>query len=189
MLIRRRNNAGSPGAEAVDFGTILLYISNNYFSDIISMGKYQPLATHLQSASAGEWSATFAQVEQVLGFPLPPSARKHREWWSNQAGTGHSQARGWQDAGWRVRKVDLDGERVVFQRPGSNRLREEAQPFEGKEDLFDLAASYLGTRDRETIIQAALKALVEREAAKRLAALGGTMPDFKAPPRRRWPTA
>jgi hypothetical protein len=150
------------------------------------MGKYEPLAAHLESASADQWSATFAQVEQVLGFPLPPSARKHREWWSNQAGAGHSQARGWQDAGWRVWKVDLDAERVVFQRPGSNRFREEAQPIDGKEDLFELAASYLGTRDRETIIQAALKSFCEREAGRRLAQLGGTMPDLKMPPRRRF---
>ena len=150
------------------------------------MGKYEPLATHLKSSSANEWAPTFAEVEQVLGFPLPPSARKHREWWGNQAGAGHSQARGWQDAGWQVWKVDLDGERVIFRRPGSNRLREEAQPFEGKEDLFELAADYLGTRDRETIVQAALKALIEREAGRRLALLGGTMPDLKMPPRRRF---
>ncbi len=150
------------------------------------MGKYEPLATHLESADVGEWAATFAQVEQVLGFPLPPSARNHREWWSNQAGAGHSQASGWQDAGWRVWKVDLDGKRVIFNRSGSNRLREDAQPFEGKEDLFELAASFLGTRDREAVIQAALMAFCEREAGRRLAQLGGTMPDLKVPPRRRF---
>jgi hypothetical protein len=150
------------------------------------MGKYEPLTDHLRNRGSEEWAPSFAEIEEILGFSLPASARKYREWWGNQSGAGHSQASGWQDAGWRVWKVDLDGERVVFQRPASNRLREEAQPFEGKEDLFEVAASYLGTRDRETIIQAALKAFCEREAARRLALLGGTMPDLKVPPRRRF---
>src|SRR3954462_15411887 len=150
------------------------------------MGKYEPLAEHLRGRGTDEWAPGFAEIEDILGFSLPPSARKYREWWGNQAGAGHSQASGWQGAGWRVGEVDLDGERVIFQRPGSNRFRKEAQPFEGKEDLFELAASYLGTRDRETIIQAALKALCEREAGRRLAQLGGTMPDLKVPPRRRF---
>ena len=149
------------------------------------MGKYEPLTAHLESRRSDEWSPGFAEIEDVLGFALPPSARKYREWWGNQAGPGHSQASGWQDAGWRVWKVDLDAERVVFQRRGVNRFKEEAQPFRGGEDLFELAAGYLGTRNRERIIQAALEALCEREAGRRLVQLGGTMPDLKAPPRRR----
>lgn len=150
------------------------------------MGKYEPLATHLESADASEWSATFAQVEQVLGFPLPPSARKHREWWSNQAGAGHSQARGWQDAGWQVWKVDLQVEQVVFRQRASTGRAGGTGPSETVEGLFDKASVYLGTEDRETIVQEALKALCQREAGRRLALLGGTMPDLKAPPRRRF---
>lgn len=150
------------------------------------MGKYVPLAEHLGGRDEDEWASSFAEIEGILGFSLPPSARKYREWWGNQTGAGHSQASGWQDAGWQVWKVDLDGERVVFRRRVANRLREEAQPFEGKKDLFDLAASYLGTRDYETVVQAALKAFCEREAGRRLAELGGTMPDLKVPPRRRF---
>ncbi len=150
------------------------------------MGKYEPLTAHLRGRELAEWAPSFAEIEDILGFSLPPSARKYREWWGNQAGAGHSQASSWQDAGWRVWKVDLEGERVIFRRPRSNRLREEAQPYEAKEELFDLAASYLGTLDRETIVQAALKAFCEREAGRRLARLGGAMPDLKAPPRRRF---
>ncbi len=150
------------------------------------MGKYEPLRTHLQAACAGEWSATFEQVEQVLGFPLPPSARRHREWWSNQAGAGHSQARGWQDAGWQVWKVDLDSEKVIFRRRETESSGAGVWLSERVEDLLDQASTYLGTTDREEIVKQALKALCEREAARRLALLGGTMPDLKAPPRRRF---
>ena len=150
------------------------------------MGKYEPLTDHLRGRDSAEWAPSFAEIEAILGFSLPASARKYREWWGNQAGAGHSQARAWQDAGWQVFKVDLNRERVILRQASSNRLRDERQPFEGKEDLFELAAGYLGTRDRETIVQAALKALCEREAGRRLAKLGGTMPDLKMPPRRRF---
>jgi hypothetical protein len=157
----------------------------NYYAEA-GMGKYEPLADHLRGLRTSDWAPRFTEIEDILGFSLPPSARKYREWWGNQTGAGHSQARGWQDAGWQVWKVDLNGERVIFRNPSSNRLRDERQLFEGKEDLFDLAAGYLGTRDRETIVQAALRALCEREAGRRLAQLGGTMPDLNVPPRRRF---
>lgn len=150
------------------------------------MGKYEPLAAHLESASADQWSATFEQVERVLDFHLPPSARKHREWWSNQAGAGHSQARGWQDAGWQVWKVDLAAERVIFRRVEGGPSSAVGPRADGDDRLIEQAGEYLGIQDRAQIIREALRALIQREAARRLSKLGGTMPDFKAPPRRRF---
>jgi hypothetical protein len=150
------------------------------------MGKYEPLSAHLDGERSAEWAASFAEVERVLGFPLPASARRHREWWSNQAGAGHSQARGWQDAGWQVWKVDLGGEKVVFRRRASPGSVSRARPGDAIEELFSRASAYLETTDRDRIVQEALKALCEREAARRLARLGGTMPELEAPPRRRF---
>ena len=48
------------------------------------------------------------------------------------------------------------------------------------------AQEYTGIQERTTLVNAGLKALVEREAARRLAQLGGTEPQFIAPPRRRF---
>ena len=42
-----------------------------------------------------------------------------------------------------------------------------------------------GIEERSALLKAALKALVERESARRLALLGGSDPNAKAPPRRR----
>jgi len=52
------------------------------------------------------------------------------------------------------------------------------------DDLVETATAYTGLRERSALIRAALTALIEREAARRLAALGGTEPDLVAPPRR-----
>ena len=44
-----------------------------------------------------------------------------------------------------------------------------------------------GIRETRTLVKQALLEMRQRIAARRLAALGGTMPDLKAPPRRRFP--
>ena len=53
------------------------------------------------------------------------------------------------------------------------------------DDLLKEAASLTQIKERRALIQEALRALVARESAHRLARLGGTQPDLKAPPRRR----
>jgi len=53
------------------------------------------------------------------------------------------------------------------------------------DDLFAKAQEFAGVTEKSAVIRQALKAFVEREAARRLARMGGTMPGAKAPPRRR----
>jgi Arc/MetJ family transcription regulator len=53
------------------------------------------------------------------------------------------------------------------------------------DELVETAMNYTGLRKKSVLIREALKALVEREAARRLAGLGGSEPDLVAVPRRR----
>ena len=53
------------------------------------------------------------------------------------------------------------------------------------DELFAKAQKYRGLKEKSALVREALKALVEREAARRLARLGATHPDAKASPRRR----
>jgi Arc/MetJ family transcription regulator len=53
------------------------------------------------------------------------------------------------------------------------------------DELLAEARSYTGVRETSALIRQGLKALVEREAARRLARLGGSEPGLRAPPRRR----
>jgi len=53
------------------------------------------------------------------------------------------------------------------------------------DELLAKAQKYTGIEEKSALVRLALKQLVEREAARRLAALGGTEPDLVAPPRRR----
>ena len=53
------------------------------------------------------------------------------------------------------------------------------------DELLAEAQFYTGIREKSVLVREALKALVEREAARRLARLGGSEPDLKPTPRRR----
>ena len=51
--------------------------------------------------------------------------------------------------------------------------------------LLAEAQELTGLREKSALVREALIALIERESARRLAALGGTEPGLMAPPRRR----
>lgn len=74
-------------------------------------GKYMELAAHLAGLNGVRWTASFEEIERILGFPLPESARNHQAWWANQM---RSQSLGWQLAGWKATDLDLQNERVTF---------------------------------------------------------------------------
>lgn len=51
--------------------------------------------------------------------------------------------------------------------------------------LLDRARELTGVREKTAVIHEGLRALIARESAARLAALGGTKPQLRVPPRRR----
>lgn len=53
------------------------------------------------------------------------------------------------------------------------------------DDLLAKAQAYTGVEEKSTLVREALKALIQREAAKRLANLGGSQQGIEAAPRRR----
>ena len=63
--------------------------------------KYEPLRIWLASQTNDSVRLSFRQIETILGFPLPASARSLAQWWANVAGS-HVQAAAWMEAGWRA---------------------------------------------------------------------------------------
>lgn len=53
------------------------------------------------------------------------------------------------------------------------------------DDLLEKATKLTRIEERPALLREALKALIERESARRLARLGGSDPAATAPPRRR----
>lgn len=53
------------------------------------------------------------------------------------------------------------------------------------DDLLAKAQDFTGLKEKTALVREALKALIERESAKRLARLGGSEPDLEPASRRR----
>ena len=51
------------------------------------------------------------------------------------------------------------------------------------DDLYAAASESTGIKEKTALVRLALEKLVQEEAYKRLAALGGTMPDLESAPR------
>lgn len=155
------------------------------------MGVYDPLKQHLKALPSDIWDTNFSEIERIIARPLPRSAREYRPWWANQRDSNHSQSKAWREAGWEVRDIDLAHHTVRFERkrsmPGSSPTQENSDtPANGLEPLFAKAAELTGEQDRSKLMNLALNALIHREAASFFASLGGTMPEAKAAPRRRF---
>jgi hypothetical protein len=88
--------------------------------------KYAPIGRYLNAQEADEVELTFAQIESILGFPLPSSARGHDAWW--QGGSTHSQTLGWEDSGWSLAHLDRRGKRVSFHRVSRRHMSSSPSP-------------------------------------------------------------
>ena len=76
--------------------------------------KYQPLADLLAGQTTFPYRATFGDIEQALGFELPPSASRHASWWANSPSLPHSNI--WYRLGFAVVAPDFNSRVVTFVR-------------------------------------------------------------------------
>ena len=53
------------------------------------IGEYQLLSKYLHDRFANRLVLTFAQIEDLLGFPLPEAAWRQLEWWDSPAPGAH----------------------------------------------------------------------------------------------------
>ena len=85
------------------------------------MAKYDPLRDFLTGLPRAQSRATlsFTRVEQLIGEPLPPSARTYDDWWRGRARWRKvidTSSRPWEKAGWVVDDLDLRIGLVTFRR-------------------------------------------------------------------------
>ena len=91
---------------------------------LADMSKYAKIGWHLKEEGSDRIRLTFEEIEDLLGFRLPGSARDHRPWWANDI--THAQAKnGWMRYGWRVCSIDMGEEWVEFMREDDGVTAEE----------------------------------------------------------------
>jgi len=80
--------------------------------DEVHTGKYAGLWAWLRDQPGERLSVRFAEIEEIIGMPLPRSCRKHAAHWSSHEGS--AVARAIQDAGWAATNVNLEQENIVL---------------------------------------------------------------------------
>ena len=111
------------------------------------MSKYEPLAAHLRESGREAVPMSFADIERIIGAELPPSAFKHRAWWSNNPSNSVI-TYSWLEAGYKTTNVDMAKRTLVFREAapygpaseaGGRALRDEARaPVVGDAGSFSL---------------------------------------------------
>ena len=81
------------------------------------MSKYEPLEDYLRERGDAEVPMTFGEIEEIIGDRLPPSALKHRPWWSNNPSNSVI-TYAWLRAGYKSAEVDMAGRKLVFRKSG-----------------------------------------------------------------------
>ena len=76
---------------------------------------YLSLYTYLEHRYASVVVLTFEQMEALLGFALPASARTEPDWWTGDAVPAHPHAAAWTGAG-RTAVPNLIARTVTFER-------------------------------------------------------------------------
>jgi hypothetical protein len=66
---------------------------------------------------------TFGEIERITGTKLPPSAHRHRPWWSNNP-KNSVMTKVWLAAGYESEQVDMERRKLVFRR-----VRSATPPF------------------------------------------------------------
>lgn len=81
------------------------------------MSKYDPLYIHLSDVEASRICMRFEEIERIVGFELPRSAKHRNAWWGNEeVDARHPQCGSWRSAGFKVRDVNLTQQSVAFER-------------------------------------------------------------------------
>ncbi len=93
------------------------------------MSKYDPLARYLAEVDEDSVTLSFGKINELVSGGLPQSAYDHRPWWANRNDGYGSQNQGWQSVGWESSEVDMEKERVTFNRVVKKRADFKDVPF------------------------------------------------------------
>ena len=95
------------------------------------MSKYAPLAEYLRRSGQNRVAMTFGKIERIVAAKLPPSAIRHRSWWSNNP-TNSVITHAWLKAGYRTANVDMAGRKLVFLKRPPGRPADAVPPPHGR---------------------------------------------------------
>jgi hypothetical protein len=85
-------------------------------------GPYGPLFEFLTTRFADRVVLTLKEIEDVLGFALPPAARTEAAWWTTSDSVANEHAGSWTRAN-RTATPNMRAMTVLFERSAFSRVR------------------------------------------------------------------
>ena len=76
------------------------------------IGKNFKLSDFLKRSDKDTIKISFSEIEKLLGFELPQSAKKHRAFWANS--DSHTIALTWMSSGYEISNVDMQNNELEF---------------------------------------------------------------------------
>ena len=74
--------------------------------------KFEPLSSYLQLKKPQRITLTFCEVEDILGFCLCPSARKHGAYW--HLSKTHMLPQAWDSVGYVLESLDMSKQMITL---------------------------------------------------------------------------
>ena len=105
--------------------------------------KYSALEEALKKHREDQVAMTFSEIERIIGSKLPPTAFKHRAWWSNNPSNSVITV-AWKNAGFETAQVEMEAHRLVFRRIAAVAPKQPQQPEKGRSYTIDLRHPLLG---------------------------------------------
>ena len=130
------------------------------------MTKYEPLEKFLYAKGVESIPMKFSEIESVIQDNLPPSARKHRAWWSNNPSNSVI-TYAWLAAGYKTSAVNLESEHVVFLRKPHTPPQKPTSPS-GEHPLLGCMAGSVTFADGTDITEPAMPVWADDIAAAKL---------------------
>ena len=140
----------------------------------LKLSKYEPLGRYLKGLKKNAVTLSFRQIEDILGFKLPPYAHTNTAWINSDI-KKRPQAQQWIRAGWERGKLDLERKEVSFIRAQAQipkaslaqaELDEQEQADEQQRNIeqdVDLTAT-----EKKTLINARIGQGQFRQSASRI---------------------
>src|ERR1700733_1402780 len=120
--------------------------------------KYDPLRQYLVQMGPEPTQMSFSDIEQVIGLPLPMSARTSDSWWLDRAPNKHrAHAKAWLDARRQIASVDRASEIVIF-----TPIKEHRESVLLEAVVFPIEKSALLERARQMDVPLPVREALER---------------------------
>ena len=128
--------------------------------------QYNPLKSFFAREERTTFTLTFAEIEEILGYELPPTARKHKAFWYRHDDSHISVSQAWETEDYKMFDMRFDQEKMRFKRVHPDYMRAYLPP-EITEQRIPNDAAFELNQFAESLVKKYRLSLMPKEQTKR----------------------